>query len=61
MSYSSITAEVARFHAQDLQAEAGRRRLARIASCCRPSYLAARYAELRERLAHRNTVAACCS
>lgn len=61
MSYSPITVEVARFHAQDLQAEAGRRRLAHLAACCRPSYLAARFAELRERLAHRDVVAACCS
>jgi hypothetical protein len=53
MSYSPITAEVARFHTLDLRAEAGRRRLAHLASCCRPSYLAARLAELRQRLARR--------
>ena len=61
MSYSPITVEVARFHSEDLQREAGRRRLARLASCCKPSYLAARFAGLRERLAHRDAVAAGCS
>jgi hypothetical protein len=61
MSYSPITVEVARFHTQDLRAEAGRRRLARVAACCKPSYLAARFAELRGRLVHRDVVAACCS
>ena len=61
MSYSPITVEVARFHSEDLQREAGRRRLARLVSCCKPSYLAARFAELRERLVHRDTGAACCS
>jgi hypothetical protein len=61
MSYSPITVEVARYHAEDLQAEAGHRRLARLAACCKPSFLAARFAELRERLAQRDVVAACCS
>lgn len=61
MSYSPITVEVARFHAQDLRAEAGRRRLAHLAACCKPGYLANRFAELRERLTHRSTVAACSS
>lgn len=63
MSYSPMIAELAREHARDLHAEAGRRRLARLASCCRPSYLAARLTELRERLArrHASEPAACCS
>ena len=60
MSYSAMNVEVARLHAHELQAEAGRRRLARIASCCRPSYLAARFAELRERLTPRTAAACSC-
>jgi hypothetical protein len=61
MSYSPMNAAVAREHARELQSAAAQRRLARIATCCKPSYLAARFAELRERLAHRSAAAACCS
>ena len=60
MTYSPMNAAVAREHARELEAAASQRRLARLATCCKPSYLAARFAELRERLAHRGAVAACC-
>ena len=55
------TLKLAREHARDLRTEASQRRLARLASCCRPSYLAARLTELRERLTRRDAVAACCT
>lgn len=63
MSYQPMIVELAREHTRDLHAEACRRRLARIASCCKPSYVAARLARLRERLAHRHSrgLGACCS
>jgi hypothetical protein len=61
MSYAALNTEIARQHTRELYAEAAQRRLARIATCCKPLYLAARFAALRERLAHRHTVAACCS
>ena len=60
MSYSPMHAAVAREHARELQAVASRHRLARLATCCKPSYLAARIADLRERLAHRHAATACC-
>jgi hypothetical protein len=60
MSYSALNVEVARLHARELQAEAGLRRLARVASCCKPSYLAARFTELRERLTPRPAAVCSC-
>jgi hypothetical protein len=45
----------------ELRSAAARDRLARIATCCRPSVLARRLATLRERLTVRTEVAACCS
>ena len=60
MTYSPFNVELAHQHARELRAEAGRRRLARIAACCRPSYLAARFTELRERLTPRTAASCTC-
>ena len=61
MNHPDLIAALAQDRISTLRADAARDRLARIAACCRPSALAARFAELRERLAHGNAAAACCS
>ena len=60
MLHPDIATTLAHQHIADIQASAGRRRLARLAACCKPSYVAERFAALRERLAGR-TAAACCA
>jgi hypothetical protein len=61
MLHPDMTAIIAREHIADIHATAGRRRLARLAACCKPSYLAERLAVLRDRLAGRTAAAACCA
>lgn len=60
MINTEISALLAGERARDITIEATRRRLVAIATCCRPSYVAAKLADLRDRLRHRSTVAACC-
>lgn len=61
MIHPELITALTREHIGTLHAEAAAHRLARIAACCRPSALAARIAALRERLAARTQVAACCA
>jgi hypothetical protein len=61
MIHPDLINALAQDHVGTLRAEAARDRLARIAACCRPSALAARFAALRERLAARTAPAACCA
>jgi hypothetical protein len=46
---------------REMQSWAAQRRLARLARCCRPSYLAKRLSSMRERLAARRGRAVCCA
>lgn len=62
MLHPALSQALATAHARELHLEARRGRLARLAACCRPSYLAQRLAALRERLArHDQTAPVCCS
>ena len=60
--HPSLTQAVAHEHVRELQIQASRGRLARLAACCRPSYLARRLAAARERFVRQDAAAlACCS
>ncbi len=61
MFATTLAEALASEHARELQNEAARSRLAHLATCCRPSYLRARFAELRDRLAGRGDSTVCCA
>ena len=61
MNHPDLIAALAQDHVGTLRDEAARDRLARLASCCRPSAVARRLAALRERLTARTAPAACCA
>ena len=61
MLHPSMAQVLASEHTRDLHQAAARNRLAHLATCCRPSYLRARLAELRGRVARRADVAVCCA
>jgi hypothetical protein len=61
MNHPDLIAALAQDRISTLRADAARDRLARIAACCRPSALAARFAALRDRLTVRTEAAACCA
>ncbi len=60
MINTEISALLAGERARDITMAATRRRMVAIATCCRPSYVAAKLTELRDRLRHRSAAAACC-